>query len=141
MNSSFDLESHYARLRSEPRLPRLSPHTLRAAWWALRSVRAARRDLRKNGLDARVAAPPPSLPWGSRTGVDGVLNRVSPTCLESALVKQRWLAAHRVSCDVIVGVARDEAGAVRAHAWLEGIASPAEYAKYSIIHRIPPIRD
>lgn len=127
--------AHYLRLNAERRLGRLSPQTLRAAGWALAAVVRARRNLRTQGLAARVP-PPPSLPWGSRTGVLGVLNRLSPTCLERALVLQAWLSAHDVAADVVVGVARDSDGTVRAHAWLDGITNPSEFARYTPIHRI-----
>jgi hypothetical protein len=130
------VDAHYARLNAERRLPRRDPQTLRAAWWALRAVRRARRDLKTKGLQARVTPPPAGLPWGSRTGVNGVLNRLSPTCLERALVLQSWLTAHEIPRDVVVGV-RHEASDVKAHAWVEGVAHPSEYEKYHVIHRIP----
>lgn len=136
--SDFDIDAHYARLNAERRLSRFAPMSLRAAWWALSSVRAARRNLKRDGLEARVAPPPASLPWGSRTGVNAVLNRLSPTCLERALVMQAWLSAHRIERDVVVGVARDVVGTISAHAWIDGIAPAAEYARYSEIHRIEP---
>ncbi len=47
-----------------------------------------------------------------------VLRRQSPTCLERALVLQRWHAAHGDDFDVIVGVT-GTAEEFRAHAWLE----------------------
>lgn len=136
-----DVDAHYAELNAERRLPRFAPNTLRAAWWTVRSVRGVRRDLKRDGVRARVKPPPAKLPWGSRTGVMGVLSRLSPTCLERALVLQAWLSAHRIHRDVVVGVARDPDGNVRAHAWIEGITHPNEYARYSVIHRIGPQRD
>ena len=67
-----------------------------------------------------------------------VLRARRATCLERSLVMQAWLTAHDVRRDIVVGVARDEAGTVSAHAWIDGVAYPEEYAKYSVIHRIGP---
>jgi hypothetical protein len=133
--SSDDMVAVYRRLNAERKLGRTSPHTLRAAWWTLRSVRRARRDLKLRGLATTVSAPPASLPWGSRTGVNGVLNRLEPTCLERALVLQAWLHAHRVDRDVVIGV-KGAQGEVRAHAWLDGIGDRDEGTRYSEIHRL-----
>lgn len=131
------LEAKWRVLRAQPHLPRFAPTTLRAAWWALRAVRRARRDLSRSGLAARVS-PPPTLPWGSRLGVDGVLRRLEPTCLERCLVQQAWLRAHGVEHDVVIGVASGAQHEVTAHAWLEHITAPHEYAGYRPIHRLPP---
>lgn len=128
--------AHLSELNAERRLGRISPASWRAAWWAWRVVRRARKDLKVDGLAARVQ-PPPRLPWGARVGVNGVLNRLEPTCLEKALVLQAWLAAHDVHRDVVVGV-RGNADKVNAHAWVDGVAYPDEYAKYTVIHRIRP---
>lgn len=140
MDGRAEPDALSAALNSERRLPRFDPRTVRAAWWAWRSVRAARSDLATDGLRARVAPPPATLPWGARTGVNGVLNRLSPTCLEGALVLQRWLSAHGIARHVVVGVARDAGGAVTAHAWIDGIAAPDDHANYTEIHRIEPPR-
>jgi hypothetical protein len=83
------------------------PATLRAAWWALRAVTAARSELRTRPFESVVVAAPPSL------------RRREPTCLERSLVLQRWLAAHGDPRDVIIGVLAPAAG-FGAHAWLEG---------------------
>ncbi len=128
--------AHVTELNAEPRLGRLSLASWRAAWWARRAVRRARNDLKVNGLAARIQSPP-RLPWGARVGVNAVLNRLEPTCLEKALVLQAWLAAHDVRRDVVLGV-RNNAGKVDAHAWIDDVACPDEYAGYTVIHRIPP---
>jgi hypothetical protein len=96
---------------------RYHPANLRAAWWTWSSLRRIRRDLPRAGLEARVG-PPPALPAEAERGVHAILRRQSPTCLERALVLQRWLAAHGERHDVIIGVARPEAG-FTAHAWLD----------------------
>lgn len=122
--------------RRAPLVGRFSPASARAAWWAWRSLRAAAASLRADGVTAQVAPPPP-LPAGARRGVEAVLNRTSPTCLERCLVLQTWLAAHAVPCEVVVGVARD-GGGVRAHAWLDLEAGDATARCYREIHRLPP---
>ncbi len=138
MTEAADLEQRWAALNAEPELRRLSPLTLRAAWWAFRAVRRARRDLRSNGLKATVG-PPPSLPWGSRGGVNGVLRRTSPTCLERCLVLQSWLSSHGISREVVIGVANNEHDqGLRAHAWVDGMTHPAEFDGFQVIHRIAP---
>jgi hypothetical protein len=95
------------------------PATLRAAWWALRAVTAARSELRTRPFESVVVAAPPSLPGHAVRGVHAVLRRREPTCLERSLVLQRWLAAHGDPRDVIIGVLAPAAG-FGAHAWLEG---------------------
>lgn len=137
--SSAEGEELYRALNAERPLPRLAPRTLRAAWWALRTVRKAKRDLRTHGLATTVAPPPAGLPWSSRPGVYGVLHRLEPTCLERALVLQSWLKAHRVERDVVIGV-RKEDGAVKAHAWIDGITQREDDLRYTEIHRLPADR-
>ena len=129
------LDQQWNELSREPAFGRLSPSTLRAAWWAFRALRGARRDLRRDGLTARVK-PPPALAWGSRTGVNGVLRRVDQTCLERCVVQQVWLNAHGIRRPVRVGVRSDRGEGVRAHAWIDGMTDPAEVEGYTIIHTI-----
>lgn len=107
---------------------RLHPVTLRAAWWTARSLRRTRRELRRRAVtDVRVAAPP-RLPEGAARGVSAVLRRTSPTCLERALVLQRWLAEHGSARDVIIGVTAPSDG-FAAHAWLDGEEHGHDYAE------------
>ena len=87
----------------QPLTSRYSPATVRAAAWAFLAYHKASRDLRSKGVETRVVAPPGSLPSGARRGVDAVLRRVRPTCLQRALVLQEWLRVHNVPCDVIIG--------------------------------------
>jgi Transglutaminase-like superfamily len=96
--------------------------SLRAAWWALRAVRSVRRQLRSRPV-AEVRPPgPPALPARAKRGVEAVLRRLEPSCLERALVLQRWLAAHGEPRVVVIGVTAP--GDFRAHAWLEGEPAP-----------------
>jgi hypothetical protein len=109
--------------------------TLRAALWAARSVRQVRRDLSRHGVHAQVP-PPPSLPDAAGRGVVIVLRRTSPTCIEQALVMQRWLVAHGQPHDVVIGVARHD-DTVMAHAWVDGGGEPSGET-YTELHRLPP---
>jgi transglutaminase superfamily protein len=96
---------------------------LRAAWWARRALPRVRRQLRAGHLrDVKVAAPPP-LPAEAERGVNAVLRRLPSSCLERAIVLQRWHAGHGRPVDVIVGVTAP--GDFRAHAWLEYEPAPA----------------
>ncbi len=98
---------------------RLDPQALRAAWWTLRAVRGARRQLQAGRLEDVELAPPPRLPRSADRGVDAVLRRVTATCLERSLVRQRWLAAHGETRALVIGVSAPANG-FRAHAWIEG---------------------
>ena len=91
---------------------------LRAAAWALRSVRSARRQLGTSGYDNLSLPPVPTLPVSASRGVHAVLRRLPSTCLERAVVLQRWRAAQGDAHDVVIGVkgSRDD---FRAHAWLD----------------------
>lgn len=120
-----------------PRTRRSSPRTLRAAAWAALALRRTRRALARDGVRARVT-PPPTLPDGARRGVEAVLRRTSPTCLERSLVLQTWLAAHGVPCEVVIGVRRGASGDVAAHAWLDVEADDATARTFREIHRWVP---
>jgi len=109
--------------------------TLRAALWAIRALRAARRDLKRHGLDGTRVAPPPSLPAGARRGVFAVVRRRPTSCLERALVLQRWEASHGAGADVVIGVPGPGDGFV-AHAWLETMPDGPPGAFHEIL-RLP----
>jgi hypothetical protein len=64
-----------------------------------------------------------------------MLRRRPASCLERALVLQRWLDAHGRSYDVVVGVTGPASG-FAAHAWVDGLE--AEPDGYSTLHRLPP---
>jgi hypothetical protein len=98
---------------------RIDLATLRAAWWAQRSLRRTRRKLRRHGLADTVVSEPPRLDDHAGRGVRAVLRRTSSTCLERALVLQRWQAAHGTERDVIIAV-RGPGDNFAAHAWVDG---------------------
>ena len=128
------LEEQLRDYRRAGVLSRWHPSCWRGAWWAWRAVRRARRDLAAQGLSARALAPP-AVPAGARRGVDAVLRRVSPTCLERCLVLQRWLLAHGVVSDVVIGVAKKD-GAVVAHAWLAFEEDDPHVQQFQEIQRV-----
>ena len=114
---------------------RLDVPTLRAAAWAALALRRTRRELARNGLDAARVSPPPSLPAHARRGVLAVIRRRPSTCLERALVLQRWEAAHGGPSDVVIGVP-GPSGDFVAHAWLESMPDGLA-AGYHELVRIP----
>lgn len=97
--------------------------TLRAAWWAGRALRTARRALALGEIrDIDLPGPPP-LPASAVRGVNAVMRRRQATCLELALVHQRWLAAHGEPRAIAIGVTAPSRG-FAAHAWLVGEDDP-----------------
>ena len=114
-------------------LVRKAAAAVRGAWWALGAVRSVRRQLRRRAPHAvRVPAPPAPTPGAGR-GVGAVLRCVSPSCLECALVMQRWLGAMGTPRAVVIGVTAP-GPAFRAHAWLDGEPAPG----FSELTRIEP---
>jgi hypothetical protein len=110
----------------------LDPPTVRAGVWALVALRRARRDLARHGLDGALVAPPPRLPASARRGVLAVVRRRPGTCLEQALVLQRWEAAHGRPADIVIGV-KGAGDGFRAHAWLETMPDAPEGAFQEIM--------
>jgi hypothetical protein len=116
---------------------RLRPIVLMGAAWALLSVLRVRWGLKRAGLAHR-ALRPPRLRASAEPGVRGVLTRLSPTCLERALVWQAWLVVKNDPRDVVIGILPsgiDAAGAP-AHAWVDG-TDPTSAGEYRELHRIP----
>jgi hypothetical protein len=93
--------------------------TLRAALWAQRALLQARRGLRQGRLEDLELVAPPSLPAAAERGVHALLRRRPVTCLERALVLQRWHVAQGAPREVVIGV-RGPTEAFSAHAWLDG---------------------
>jgi hypothetical protein len=87
-------------------------------------------------MNARVPNPP-HLGGGAGRGVAGALSRLSPTCLERALVLQAWLASEGTMRDVIIGLPPDGMKSQPAHAWVDGTESRSA-ATFLELHRLPP---
>jgi hypothetical protein len=106
----------------------------RCGWWAALAVRRVRRDLRARPV-AEIRLPDPPRAPGRRgePGVRLVLRQLEPSCLERALVLQRWLASRGDRREVVIGVTAPGAD-FRAHAWLDG-EPPREYRE---IARVAP---
>jgi hypothetical protein len=117
----------------------LAPSNVRAAAWAFVALGRARRDLAADGLDGARVAPPPRLPASARAGVLAVVRRRPSTCLERALVLQRWDADHGAGGDVIIGV-RGPGDGFRAHAWLETMPDGPPGAFEEILRLPAPTR-
>lgn len=114
---------------------RIDLPTLRAAAWAARTLAAARRELRQGRVHDIELGPPPRLPSHAVRGVRALLRRRSHTCLEEALVLQRWEVAHGTYRDIVIGVtAPDEH--FGAHAWLDG--DQAEAQVFTELTRLKP---
>jgi Transglutaminase-like superfamily len=118
------------------RLRRLDLPSLRAALWAERALRSARRTLRRRGVEGILLPAPPALPPDAGRGVSALLRRrASSTCLERALVRQRWLAAQGAPRDVVIAVqAPNEL--FQAHAWVDGDPDEREPAFHELL-RLP----
>jgi hypothetical protein len=97
--------------------------TVRAAWWARGALRSARHALARGEVKQIELPTPPRLPNSAVRGVDALLRRQEPTCLERALVRQRWLAAHGDPRPIAIGVTAPSDG-FQAHAWLVGEDDP-----------------
>ena len=115
--------------------PRYAPATFRAAWWAALSLRRARRRLKAQSHLARVPPPPPWLPFDAARGVNAILRRTKPTCLERATVLQAWLAAHGHAVDIVIGVLLSS-GTLSAHAWID--SDTADAGEFAEISRVGP---
>ena len=90
----------------------------RGAAWAVRAYLVARRRLRTVALERIELPSVPDLPRVAGRGVQAVVRRTGASCLEAALVRQRWLASQGIARDLVIGVAAGPPFA--AHAWLEG---------------------
>jgi Transglutaminase-like superfamily len=66
--------------------------------------------------------------------MEAAMSRVRATCLEAAVVRQRWLAAHGDVRDIVIGVSPTGLRDQPAHAWVDGTDSPAA-AIYLELHR------
>ena len=113
---------------------RLRPTVLVAASWTLWATVHTRRKLAA-GIVSPLVRRPPALPASAGIGVDAALTRLRATCLESALVRQRWLASHGVERDIVIALPATDFGDTPAHAWLDGIdREPVE--EHVEIHRL-----
>ena len=96
---------------------------MRAAWWARSALRAARCGLARGEIRDIELPTPPKLPASAARGVAGLLRRRDHTCLEGALVRQRWLIAQGEPRAIAIGVTAPSQG-FAAHAWLVGEEDP-----------------
>lgn len=114
----------------------LIPGVLRAAIWALSTLRLVRGEL-SAGVARPVIAAPPSLVPEAGAGVQVLLRMAKATCLESAIVRQRWLASYGNYHDIVIGIPRSGFSRTPAHAWLDGIDS-VQSSSYVELKRLAP---
>lgn len=101
-------------------LRRADLDTVRVARWSLLAHRSGREQLRADdGLRTLQLSAPPFLRAGDRAAVQLVLRARNATCLEKAVVLQRFDAAAGRPRTLVVGVTSPRTG-FRAHAWLDG---------------------
>ena len=124
-----------ARTRTAGLVRYLRPGVIRAAWWAFGATKDTRRQLAAGVARPSVACPP-VLPLRAGLGVDAVIARMGATCLEGAMVRQRWLASHGVLRDVVIGLPPTNFGPTPAHAWVDGL-DPAGSDLHAELYRIP----
>lgn len=115
------------------RLPSLNE--VRAARWADRALRHVRRELAAGRTPVQTPEPP-SLPPAARRGVEALLRRRHHSCLEGAIVRQRWLVAHAIHRDVVIGVT-SPSDKFAAHAWVDG-EEDVPAAEYLELTRLTP---
>lgn len=108
--------------------------SVQAYLWARRELVEVKRRLQDEGVRTRVRPPAGLAPRGDR-GLNRALGKVSPTCLERALVLQAWLAAYREPPDVVIGVRKGET-VVEAHAWVDGTDDPWFDPSYEELTRL-----
>lgn len=92
---------------------------LLAALWALRSLRAARSRLAAGELLGIELPDPEPRALSGRRGVKAALWLGRASCLEGALVRQRFSAARGDRRDVVIAVS-SPSEQFGAHAWLDG---------------------
>jgi hypothetical protein len=117
-------------------LRRLTISNLRAAHWAYRALADASSEVNTHGLAYSPPARPPALPAKAYAGVLAALRRRRSTCLERALVVQRWHQAHGDDRDVVVAVQRSTP-TFAAHAWVDG-ATDEDVRPFAELLRLPP---
>ena len=107
----------------------------RVGGWAVRAWWRVHRGIRIGPLaQVVVPAPPARAPGRGRGAVLCALRLLRASCLERALVLQRWDAAGHRPRDVVVGVCLT-GDRMRAHAWLDGEDPRGDFVE---IHRRPP---
>ena len=110
---------------------------LKAAWWALRAVRAYSRQLRERGLRNLALPSATHIPSTSERGVHAILRRLRCTCLTQAYVLQAWHVDHGEALDVVIGV-RSPAEGFSAHAWLAESTMLGADTGHAVLCRVPP---
>lgn len=106
---------------------------LRAFAWAARAGHTAHRALRRDGLNVTDEVPHQAAAAASARWPELALRLTRRSCLERALVMQRWYAAAGADRDVIIGVTTPSE--FQAHAWLEGEEPGGEITFRELLRR------
>lgn len=114
----------------------MTTSAVRAAWWTWRALPRLRAQLTDGRLTELSLAPPPPLPAEAVRGVEAVLRRRPNSCLERAILLQRWHVSQGRPLDVVVGVT-SPTEAFRAHAWLEDEPPPSS-PSFAELFRLEP---
>ena len=109
-------------------LLRMDVSDLRAALWTVRAADTAPASIRHAGSGAPSVPPPPRVGASAERAVEAVLSWRRYSCLQRAVVRQAWDAAHGVRRELIIGVTSPSHG-FSAHAWLEG-DPPSDHEGY-----------
>jgi hypothetical protein len=109
----------------------------RAGAWAWQALRSVRRQLRAGAVRGVHAPAPPALPIAASRAVRVTLALGRSSCLERSLVLQRWLAAHGIERDVVVGTHGAAGSEFTAHAWIDGTPQRADRRYVEMIRLAP----
>ncbi len=96
-----------------------SPGAARTLLWSVRMVGRVRKQLPQRPFSEVVLSTPPALDVRSRSAMNAGLRLRRASCLERALLRQRFDAANGVQRTLIIAVTSPADG-FRAHSWLEG---------------------
>lgn len=96
-----------------------SPGGTRTLFWSLRTVGRIRQQLPQRPFGDVVLTIPPASDVRSRSAMNAGLRLRRASCLEQALLRQRFDAANGVQRTLIIAVT-SPANGFRAHSWLEG---------------------
>jgi hypothetical protein len=124
-------------LEQYAQIVRLDIPTARAALWAHRAVRRARKEIQRGHTIPQRLPNPPRLPVRAERGVTAMLARRQVACLIHAAVWQAWLSAQGAPRDLIIGVTAP-GPTFRAHAWLDG-DPPCHAQHYHVLLRRAPV--
>ena len=114
----------------------VSPGAARTLLWSLRMVGRIREQVPQRSFRDIALSAPPALDRRSRSAVNAGLRLRRATCLEQALLRQRFDAANGVDRTLIIAVS-SPANGFRAHSWLEGEPQRDQSLREIVRHPAP----